>query len=54
MGESPYWYRVVKAARYLGVAPWDLAAKPLAWTVMAETAQDAEAQAKAAHEKRTK
>lgn len=51
MGSAPNWYRVVKAAKYLGVAPWDLAGRPLTWVNMAEEAQDAEAHAAAVHEK---
>lgn len=47
MGECPSWYRVIKAARYLGVDPWDLATKPLTWVLMAEEAQTAEARAEA-------
>ena len=27
MGEIPDWYLLVRAARYLGVAPWDLASQ---------------------------
>lgn len=52
MGSAPSWYRIVKAAKYLGVAPWDLAARPLTWVNMAEEAQAAEAHAQAIHEKR--
>jgi len=51
MGTCPPWYRLVKAAKYLGVPPWDLAAKPLTWVHMAEAAQDAEAHARAMLEK---
>lgn len=39
------WYRVIRAAKYLGVAPWDLAAQPMVWVERAETAQAAEAHA---------
>jgi hypothetical protein len=31
MGEYPFDYVVVKAAKYLGVAPWDLIKQPLFW-----------------------
>ena len=34
---------MLRAAKYLGVAPWDLASQPLYWTLMAEEGQDAEA-----------
>ena len=33
----PEWYRLVRAARYLRVAPWDLADQPTAWQNMALT-----------------
>lgn len=45
MGEAPTWYRVLKAAQYLRVAPWVLAAQPLYWLEVAEHAQAAEAHA---------
>lgn len=47
MGELPAWYRAIKAARYLGVPPWELAAQPLGWLAMAEAAQGADAHAEA-------
>ena len=31
MGESPDWYDLIEAARYLGVAPWDLEDAPTYW-----------------------
>lgn len=52
MGECPSWYRLLKAAKYLGVPPWELAKQPHTWVNMAEAAQDAEAHARAVHEKR--
>ena len=36
----------MKAAQYLGVAPWDLEAQPYSWVLKAEVAQDAEERAK--------
>lgn len=39
------WYRVVRAARYLGVSPWDLEVQPYTWLLAAEEAQAAEAAA---------
>lgn len=51
MGEVPQWYRVIKAAQYLRVPPWDLARRPVAWVRMAEEAQSAEAHAEAVHRK---
>lgn len=47
MGSVPNWYRLLKAAQYLGVAPWHLQRQPLAWVHMAEAAQAAEAHAQA-------
>lgn len=45
MGEAPTWYRVLKAAQFLRVAPWELASQPFTWLAMAEEAQAAEAHA---------
>jgi hypothetical protein len=54
MGEPPHWYRLIKAAQYLRVAPWVLAKQPMAWVAMAEAAQSAEAHAEAVHRNRNK
>ncbi len=43
LGEAPMWYRLLKVARWLGVAPWDLARQPVGWFRMAEAAVIAEA-----------
>ena len=43
MGECPSWYRLMQAAKYLGVAPWDLAVQPAWWQEMALTAMSSEA-----------
>lgn len=51
MGAVPTWYRVIKAAQYLGIPPWELAAKPIAWMYRAEESQAAEAHARAVHDK---
>lgn len=40
----PTWYRVVQAARYLKVPPWDLAQQPIYWVNIAEAASQAEAE----------
>lgn len=45
MEACPEWYRVLKAAQYLRVAPWELASQPLYWLMAAEDAQAAEAHA---------
>lgn len=42
MGEVPDWFILLKAARYLGVPPWDLAQKPYWWINIAIAAESAE------------
>lgn len=52
MGSAPRWWRVQEAARYLGVAVWDLEAGPWRYVLQAEEAQAALAaasQAKVPH-----
>lgn len=44
MGAVPTWYRTLKAAQYLRVAPWELAAQSAFWLNAAEAAQTAEAE----------
>ncbi len=46
MGACPDWYPLVRAARYLGVAPWELAERPAAWQNWALTAEAAESEAR--------
>lgn len=45
LGAPPSWYPVLRAARYLGVAPWDLARQPAAWLHWALAAEAAELEA---------
>ena len=45
MGACPEWYPLVKAARYLGVAPWELLKQPRIWFEWALTAQAVENEA---------
>lgn len=45
MGELPAWYTLLRAARYLGVAPWELAAQPVIWARWAWAAESAEGMA---------
>lgn len=45
MGSCPDWYTVVQAAKYLGVAPWDLMRQPIYWTEWAIHSNHAEATA---------
>jgi len=47
MGACPEWYPLLKAARYLGVAPWELNQQPRMWLEWALTAQAAENEAQA-------
>ncbi len=42
MGECPDWYSLIRAARYLGVPPWELLKQPVVWTRWAEAAAHAE------------
>ena len=42
MGACPDWYPLIRAARYLGVAPWELLNQPRVWTEWALTAEAAE------------
>jgi hypothetical protein len=42
----PEWYSLIRAARYLGVPPWDLAMKPIWWMHVALAAEAAESQQK--------
>jgi hypothetical protein len=42
MGEAPAWYLTLRAAKYLGVAPWDLAERPVWWQEIALVAEKAE------------
>lgn len=45
MGELPWWYQVIRAARVLGVAPWELMDRPVAWVHWALKAESVEAHA---------
>lgn len=45
MGSVPDWYRLVRAARYYGVAPWELADRSVYWQELALMAESAEAEA---------
>ena len=41
----PDWYEAIAAAKYLGVAPWDLLEQPKIWRDWAMQGAGAEAQA---------
>lgn len=57
MGELPAWYNLMRAAKWMGVSPWDLLEAPLIWQDWALEAQAAEAGAEAqgaqSHQRRT-
>ncbi|MGZ3677039.1 MAG: hypothetical protein ACXWQR_00545 [Ktedonobacterales bacterium] len=40
--DVPDWYYLIRAARYLGVPPWELAERPIYWMEWANIAQNAE------------
>lgn len=42
MGALPDWYPLLRAAKYLGVAPWDLLQQPLFWQQKAILAEKVE------------
>lgn len=42
VGTMPEWFLVIQAARYLGVAPWDLVDQPPEWFEWAMMARNAE------------
>lgn len=41
-GECPEWYAIIRAAKYLGVAPWLLMEQPAVWMEWALIAESAE------------
>ena len=42
MGDLPDWYTLLRAARYCGATPWELAEQPIIWTRWALAAESAE------------
>lgn len=46
-GALPDWYVLIRAARYLGTPPWELARQPTLWRDWALAAESAEAGAEA-------
>jgi hypothetical protein len=48
MGALPDWYPLLRAARYLKVAPWELLEHAAAWQHWAILAENAENEAQAA------
>jgi hypothetical protein len=45
----PDWYPLVRAARYLGVSPWELAGQPTTWRHIALASERAEVRARESH-----
>lgn len=45
MGYCPWWYAHIRAAKYLGVKPWELAEQPKFWREVALMAENAEHEA---------
>ena len=45
MGVVPDWYPLIRAARYLGVPPWELAKQPSMWMTLALMSEKAEVEA---------
>ncbi len=48
MGAMPDWYPLIRAARYLGVPPWDLLQRAAVWQTWAIIAEGAENEAQEA------
>lgn len=42
MGAVPDWYATIRAAKYLGVAPWELTEREIVWQDWALIAESAE------------
>lgn len=45
MGSCPSWYPLIAAARWMGVAPWELEQQPAKWMYLAAATSRAEAHA---------
>lgn len=52
MGAVPDYYPLVLSARYLGVAPWELAEQPSYWMRIAQVCEGAELDARAEQQRR--
>lgn len=48
----PAWYSLIRAARYLGVPPWELLKQPIYWMEWALQSENAEDAAEAHHQQR--
>jgi len=54
VGSPPSWYRLVQAAKYLQVPPWELAERPVWWVSVALESLSAENAAQRHHNERSK
>lgn len=52
--EAPEWYALVQAAKWLGVAPWELLDKPIHWLHWGLAGRKAEAGAERTLNERAK
>jgi hypothetical protein len=52
MGYCPPWYTIIRAAKYMGVAPWELIDQPKCWAEWALAAESAEVEARNRAERR--
>ena len=52
MGAVPDYYALVQSARYLGVAPWELAEQPSYWVQIAQVCEGAEIDARNEQQRR--
>lgn len=46
VGEQPWWYRLIRAGRVLGVPPWELLDRSEFWVQAALATQEAEVAAR--------
>ena len=47
------WYRLIRAGKYIGAAPWELEHQAISWLLAAESAQSAEAAQTRAQQSKT-
>jgi len=52
-GKCTDWYALMQAAKYLGVAPWDLMKQSAWWRIKAHNAMTAEIEGKKIADQRT-
>ncbi len=55
VGRVPEWYMLVRAAKYLGVAPWEMLDRPtywMEWALMGEAAENEAEKIRSEHKKK--